>query len=73
MDRRTRTRTDRVRAGASLRWTLVALAILTSGWIGEARAAAPIALHPENPHYFLWRDKPTILITSGEHLSLIHI
>ncbi|MCX5646634.1 MAG: hypothetical protein NTZ17_18430 [Phycisphaerae bacterium] len=22
----------------------------------------PIALHPENPHYFLWRGKPTILL-----------
>jgi hypothetical protein len=29
--------------------------------------AEPIKLHPENPHYFLWRGKPTILITSGEH------
>jgi hypothetical protein len=27
----------------------------------------PIELHPENPHYFLWRGKPTVLITSGEH------
>ncbi len=27
----------------------------------------PIRLHPDNPHYFLWRGKPTILITSGEH------
>lgn len=27
----------------------------------------PIALHPDNPRYFLWRDKPTILVTSGEH------
>ncbi len=71
MDERTGTRTDRVRAGASLGWTLVALAILASGWIGEARAAAPIALHPENPHYFLWRDKPAILITSGEHYGAV--
>ena len=29
--------------------------------------AEPIKLHPENPHYFLWRGKPAILITSGEH------
>jgi hypothetical protein len=29
--------------------------------------AEPIKLHPDNPHYFLWRGKPTILITSGEH------
>ncbi|UCG48690.1 MAG: hypothetical protein JSU94_02725 [Phycisphaerales bacterium] len=27
----------------------------------------PIRLHPDNPHYFLWRGRPTILITSGEH------
>ncbi len=28
---------------------------------------APIRLHPDNPHYFLWRGEPTILVTSGEH------
>jgi len=31
----------------------------------------PIRLHPENPHYFLWRDEPTILITSGEHYGAV--
>jgi hypothetical protein len=31
----------------------------------------PIQLHPENPHYFLWRGKPTILITSGEHYGAV--
>jgi hypothetical protein len=30
-------------------------------------AETPIQLHPENPHYFVWRGKPTILITAGEH------
>jgi hypothetical protein len=30
-------------------------------------AFRPIQLHPENPHYFLWRGKPTVLITSTEH------
>ncbi|MGB2807020.1 MAG: hypothetical protein WBC22_04740, partial [Sedimentisphaerales bacterium] len=30
-----------------------------------AKRARPIQLHPENGHYFLWRGKPTILITSG--------
>ena len=29
-------------------------------------AYKPIRLHPENPHYFLWRDKPTILIGATE-------
>ena len=31
----------------------------------------PISLHPENPHYFLYEDKPTILITSGEHYGAV--
>ena len=31
----------------------------------------PIALHPENPHYFLWRGRPTVLITSGEHYGAL--
>jgi hypothetical protein len=35
------------------------------------RGVAPIALHPENPHYFLWRGQPTILITSGEHYGAV--
>jgi hypothetical protein len=33
--------------------------------------AQPIALHPENPHYFLWRGAPTLLITSGEHYGAL--
>jgi hypothetical protein len=28
-------------------------------------------LHPDNPHYFLWRGKPTIIITSGEHYGAV--
>src|SRR4051812_25471961 len=31
----------------------------------------PISLHPDNPHYFLFRGKPTILITSGEHYGAV--
>ncbi|MEQ9440493.1 MAG: hypothetical protein RIG62_15670 [Cyclobacteriaceae bacterium] len=31
----------------------------------------PIALHPENPHYFLYQDKPTLLITSAEHYGAV--
>ncbi|WP_419189791.1 hypothetical protein [Stieleria marina] len=32
---------------------------------------APISLHPENQHYFQWRGKPTILVTSGEHYGAL--
>ncbi len=34
-------------------------------------AANPLSLHPENPHYFLYRGKPTVLITSGEHYGAV--
>ena len=36
-----------------------------------AEPAKPIALHPENPHYFIWNEKPTILLTSGEHYGAV--
>ena len=31
----------------------------------------PISLHPENPHYFLFRGRPTVLVTSGEHYGAL--
>ena len=31
----------------------------------------PLRLHPENPHYFLFAGKPTVLITSGEHYGAV--
>jgi hypothetical protein len=33
--------------------------------------AEPIRLHPDNPHYFEFRGKPTVLITSGEHYGAV--
>jgi hypothetical protein len=34
-------------------------------------SAEPLALHPKNPHYFLFRGKPAILVTSGEHYGAV--
>jgi hypothetical protein len=31
----------------------------------------PLQVHPENPHYFLFCDKPVVLITSGEHYGAV--
>jgi hypothetical protein len=31
----------------------------------------PLALHPDNPHYFVWRGHPTVLIGSGEHYGAV--
>ena len=36
-----------------------------------AGADPPLRLHPDNPHYFLFRGKPTVLITSGEHYGAV--
>src|ERR1700758_5383649 len=41
----------------SLVWLFLALGL----------SAEPIRLHPDNPHYYLFHGKPTILITSAEH------
>lgn len=27
----------------------------------------PLILHPDNPHYFLFRGKPLAIVSSGEH------
>lgn len=36
-----------------------------------AETGPPISLHPDNGHYFLFRDKPTVLITSTEHYGAV--
>lgn len=38
----------------------------------QSYAASPaLSLHPDNPHYFLFRGKPTAIITSGEHYGAV--
>src|SRR5262245_3222631 len=34
-------------------------------------AEKPLSLHPDNPHYFLFRGKPTVLVTSAEHYGAV--
>ncbi len=36
-----------------------------------ASLAEPLSLHPDNPHYFLYQGKPTIIVTSGEHYGAV--
>ncbi len=38
---------------------------------GGQKAGRVLALHPANPHYFLWRGKPTVLVGSGEHYGAV--
>ena len=37
----------------------------------EIPDSGPIKLHPENPHYFLYKGKPLVLVTSGEHYGAL--
>ena len=71
---RARRRSDGVDAGVrtrsrSSRWRRLRL----RSPIGLAAQAVPdgrrqtLRLHPDNPRYFLFRGKPTVVITSGEH------
>ena len=52
-----------------LLYNLFALATLTA--CESPVMKKPIGLHPENPHYFIYKNKPTILVTSGEHYGAV--
>jgi hypothetical protein len=45
--------------------------LLTACLTASGLAAEPIKLHPDNPHYFLFRGQPAVLITSGEHYGAL--
>ena len=45
--------------------------MLTDSERTDRHAKAFLALDPINPHYFLFRGEPTILITSGEHYGAV--
>lgn len=51
------------------RWVGVLLALATLAV--PAHAAPPIRLHPANPHVFLFRGKPTVLVGSSEHYGAL--
>jgi len=46
-------------------------AILTSLAYSAFAQTKPISLNPNNPHYFNYNGKPTVLISSGEHYGAI--
>ena len=61
------------RVGAPAAKAASRLGVLMAAWLlatGLA-AAGPLALHPDNPHYFLFRGTPVVLVTSGEHYGAV--
>jgi len=55
---------------SSIRFFLLLTALLISS-CSSPESPKPISVHPENPHYFLFREKPTILIGSTEHYGAV--
>ncbi len=49
-------------------FTTIAILVCTSS-VSEAQQ--PIALHPDNPHYFQYKGKPLLLVTSAEHYGAL--
>ena len=47
------------------------LAVALTNTAAFSQAAEPLKLHSANPHYFLFRGKPTVLIGSGEHYGAV--
>jgi len=45
--------------------------VLLSACNKPAPMPEPISLNHENPHYFSYKGKPTVLITSGEHYGAV--
>ena len=50
---------------------LLSAFFLTQTGLAPAGTSQPLELHPDNPHYFRFRGKPAVLITSGEHYGAV--
>lgn len=47
-------------------------AFLVGPWLTMGIACGQtLALHPDNPHYFAWRGRPEVLLTSAEHYGAV--
>jgi len=55
---------------ATFKWALACagFAIIAAS---SVRAGEPLRLHPDNPHYFLWQGKTTVLVTATEHYGAV--
>ncbi len=51
-----------------LLWVVVQIA---AGATPAEQPGKAIGLHPDNPHYYLFHGKPTVLVTSAEHYGAV--
>jgi hypothetical protein len=54
-----------------LRLNIVLLPFLLLSACSSPELPEPLSIHPQNPHYFLFRDNPVILIGSTEHYGAV--
>ncbi|MCC6819425.1 MAG: hypothetical protein IT579_01735 [Verrucomicrobia subdivision 3 bacterium] len=52
-------------------FNILGLSLLLLTPCADAGTNQPLTLHPDNPHYFLFRGQPAILISSGEHYGAV--
>ena len=62
---------DTMNFRATTRGACLATACATLAVTAATAKDRTVSLHPDNPHYFLWRGQPTVLITSGEHYGAV--
>ena len=53
------------------RMILLVLSVFLLSACSSPELPKPLSIHPENPHYFLFRDKAAILIGSTEHYGAV--
>ena len=53
-----------------MRASILAVLILLSTTI-DISAAEAVRINPDNPHYFLFRGKPLVLLTASEHYGSV--
>ena len=54
-----------------LRMILLLLSVFLLSACNSPEQPQPLSLHPQNPHYFLFRGEPAILIGSTEHYGAV--
>ncbi len=60
-----------IRYRIRMRYSIAVAAVIGLTSLAHSKAGQPLALHPGNPHYFLFRGKPALVITSGEHYGAV--
>ncbi len=62
---------SKIAAGLVAAAALAGQVVFGADLAASSAAAPPISLHPDNPHYLLFRGRPTVLVGSTEHYGAV--